>query len=136
MEKLTPAGHLHCQAGNTMDFLGIRRADGTFIYGPPVKNDDETHCAQCPLKAQCCRANNKNGRHVSIPFEMLPHISPENPPMAKRFTETMKKRTAVERMIYQLKCRLGERYLHKRGNHNYQATLDKSMIAFHLILNL
>ncbi len=136
MEKLTPAGYLYCQAGHEMDYLGTRNSDGTYIYGPPVKNGDEVGCDECPLREQCCRKNNSKGRHVTVPFQSLPHISPETPPMAKRFKERMKKRPAVERMIYQLKCRLGDRYLHKRGNHNYQATLDKSMFAFHLLIRL
>ncbi len=133
MEKLTPAGYLYCQGGHTMDYLGVRQKNGNFLYGPPVKNGNEVVCQKCPLREQCCRRNNTTGRHVSIPFDKLPHISPENAPMGKRFNQTMKKRPAVERMIYQLKCRLGERYLHKRGNHNYQSTLDKSMLAFHLL---
>jgi hypothetical protein len=136
MEKLTPAGYLYCQAGHEMDFLGTRNSDGTYMYGPPVKSGDEVCCGKCPLREQCCRKNNSTGRHVTILFGTLPHIPAENPPMAKRFQERMKKRPAVERMIYQLKCRLGDRYLHKRGNHNYQATLDKSMFAFHLLIRL
>jgi hypothetical protein len=119
-----------------MDFLGTRNSAGTYLYGPPVKNGEERYCAECPLKSRCCRKNNATGRHPTIPFEALPHLSPANPPMAKRFKERMKKRPAIERIIFQLKCRLGDRYLHKRGNHNYQATLDKSMLAFHLLIRL
>lgn len=136
MQKLTPAGYLYCQAGHEMDFLGTRTGDGTFLYGPPRKNGNEICCRECPIREHCCRKNNSGGRRIAIRTGMLPHISPEAPPMAKRFQKRMKKRTAVERIIYRLKCRLGDRYLHKRGNHNYQATLDKSMFAFHLLIRL
>lgn len=136
MSRLTPAGYLHCLNGHTMNYLGTRKKEETYLFGPPLDETGIPFCEGCPLKASCCNRDNNSGRHVAIPFEMIPRAMPENPPMAKRFQQLMKKRPAVERMIFRLKCQLGERYLHKQGNHNYQATLDKSMIAFHLLLRL
>jgi len=135
MASLTPTGTLRCLADKEMDYLGVRLNHG-YYYGPPRDELHQISCATCPLKPQCCHADNTKGRHVTIPFDKLPAISPEDPPMAKRFKKLMKKRPAVERMIYRLKCTLGDRYLSKRGNHNYQASLDKAMLVLHLLLRL
>jgi len=54
--------------------------------------------------------------------------------MAKRFKATMARRTSVGRMIKRLKCDLGDSRLTKRGNASFQAYLDKTMIAFHILL--
>ncbi|MBF0538706.1 MAG: hypothetical protein HQL03_10690 [Nitrospirae bacterium] len=54
--------------------------------------------------------------------------------MAKRFKAILSRRTSIERMIKRLKCDLGNDRLSKRGNTSFQAYLDKTMIAFHLLL--
>ena len=54
--------------------------------------------------------------------------------MAKRFKAIMRRRPSVERMIKRLKCDLGDDRLSKRGNESFQAYLDKTMIAYHLLL--
>jgi hypothetical protein len=46
----------------------------------------------------------------------------------------MKLRPSVERMIKRLKCELGDDRLKKRGNASFQAYLDKTMAAFHILL--
>jgi hypothetical protein len=55
-------------------------------------------------------------------------------PMAKRYKAIMSRRPAVERMIKRLKCDFGDDRLTKRGNDSFQAYLDKTMIAFHVLL--
>jgi len=133
MASLTARGTLYCQAEHEMIYRSIRENSG-YYYGPPIDERQKDICCSCQFKPQCCHADNTKGRHVIIPFDKLPAISAEDPPMAKRFQTLMKKRPAVERMIYRLKCTLGDRYLSKRGNHNYQASLDKAMLVFHLLL--
>jgi len=54
--------------------------------------------------------------------------------MAKRFKAIMRRRPSVERMIKRLKGDLGDDRLSKRGNASFQAYLDKTMIAYHLLL--
>ena len=135
MTSLTPRGTLRCQAGLEMDYRGKRQGIG-YYYGPPSDEQIHISCQSCPLKLQCCNKGNTCGRHVIIPFAKLSHISPDDPPMAKRFQKLMKKRPSVERMIYRLKCTLGDRYLSKRGNPNYQASLDKAMLTLHLVIRL
>lgn len=69
-----------------------------------------------------------------IPFQMLPHLFPDDPPMGKRYASMMTRRPAVERVIKRLKQDLGDDRLTKRGNPSFQARLDKTLIAFHLLL--
>lgn len=132
MEKMTPYGTLVCKGGFEMDFKGVRYAEEVFIYGAPVR-DDVNACLACEHKPICC-PNAKTGRTVQIPFDTLPHINPADPPMAKRFKALMTRRPSIERMIKRLKCDLGDDRLTKRSNDSFQAYLDKTMIAFHILL--
>jgi len=133
MLSLTATGTLRCQAGHEMTYRCIRQGLG-YYYDSPTDELQKDVCSSCPFKPECCHIDNAKGRNVIIPFGKLPAISPEDPPMARRFQTLMKKRPSVERMIYRLKCTLGDRYLSKRGNHNYQASLDKAVLVFHLLL--
>ena len=54
--------------------------------------------------------------------------------MAKRFKAIMRRRPSVERMIKRLKCDLGDDRLSKRGNDSFQASLDKTVISYHLLI--
>jgi len=42
----------------------------------------------------------------------------------------------VERTIKRIKCDLGDPHLAKRGNEAFQARLDKSLIALHLLVRI
>ena len=101
MSLLTPYGEIICQAGHSMEFQGIRFATERFIYGPPTTDSQDA-----------------------------PHINPEDPPLDKRFKAIMTRRPAVDRMIKRLKRDLSDDRLTKRGNASFQASLDKTMIAF------
>lgn len=133
MARLTPSGELLCEAGLALDYLGVRWEDDVFLYGPPKDDDNGIACLTCPHKETCCpRA--KYGRRVTLPFDTLPHIDAHDPPMAKRFRAMMTHRPAVERVIKRLKCDFSEPHLSKRGNAAFEARLNKTMIAFHLLL--
>ena len=133
MAKITPYGNVVCDAGIEMDYKGIRYRLEKFIYQAPLDQNGVSVCAGCEEKPQCCpRA--ENGRIINVPFEMLSNINPGDPPMAKRFKAMMKRRPSVERMIKRLKCDLSDDRLKKRGNASFQAYLDKTMIAFHILL--
>lgn len=133
MRKITPYGNVICNAGFDMDYRGIRYRTEKFIYQAPVDENDVTVCATCEHKPICC-PNSTYGRVVEISFDMLPHINTQDPPMAKRFKAIMKLRPSVERMIKRLKCDLGDDRLSQRSNASFQAYLDKTMIAFHILL--
>lgn len=132
MEKITPFGTLVCKSGLGMDFKGSRYDSEMFIYGAPII-EGVNACLSCKHKPTCC-PNAKSGRTVQIPFDTLPHINPSEPPMSKRFKAMMTRRPAIERIIKRLKCDLGDDRLKKRSNASFQAYLDKTMIAFHILL--
>ena len=133
MEKITPYGNLVCNAGFEMDYRGMRHESEKFIYHAPKDESERSVCLGCEQRSICCRPSEK-GRVVTLSFSMLPHIDPQDPPMAKRFKAMMTHRPSVERMIKRLKCDLSDDRLKKRGNAAFQAYLDKTMIAFHILL--
>jgi hypothetical protein len=135
MEKLTPHGNLVCDAGEEMEYWGARRGDQKFIYRAPRDESGAPACASCERRPECCPGAEK-GRVATVPFEMLPHVDPEDPPMARRHRAMMKLRPSVERMIKRLKCDLGDPRLTKRGNDSFQAHLDKTLYAFHVLLRM
>jgi len=133
MDKLTPYGTLTCSAGYDMNFKGVRHDTGRFIYQAPAGDNNESVCSDCKHRPECTPLSSE-GRTVTVPFSLLSHIDPDDPPMAARFISVMKLRPSVERMIKRLKCDLGDDRLKKRGNASFQAYLDKTMIALHILL--
>lgn len=133
IREITPYGDPICVAGFIMDYKGMRYDTEKFIYQAPVLKDDKTCCTWCSNKPLCC-PNANNGRTITVSFETLPHVDPQDPPMAKRFKAIMSRRPVVERMIKRLKCDLSDDRLSKRGTASFQAYLDKTMIAFHHLL--
>ena len=99
----------------------------------PIDSEGIPVCQNCIHKSDCC-PNAEGSRTVTIPIDLLPHIDPNDPPMAKRFENIMKKRPAVERVIKRLKCDLSDPQLSKRSNMSFQAYLDKTLIGFHILL--
>ncbi len=134
IEKITPYGIPICLGGYEFEYLGIRYAAEKFIYQAPQQDDGLSVCVGCQEKPRCCNHINESGRTINVSFDTLKHIDPTDPPMAKRFKAIMARRPSVERMIKRLKCDLGDDRLSKRGNSSFQAYLDKTMIAFHLLI--
>ena len=56
--------------------------------------------------------------------------------MSRRFKALMRNRTSVERAIKRMKLDFGDDRLKRRGNDAFQAHLDRSLIALHLLLRL
>lgn len=133
MEIMTPYGSLSCKAGAEMNFIGIRYNDEKFVYEAPKLENGESLCLSCSYK-KYCSPNSSKGRVVTVSFDTLPHINPADPPMANRFKAIMARRPSIERIIKRLKLDLGDDKLSKRGNRSFQAYLDKTMIAFHIML--
>ena len=73
---------------------------------------------------------------MEIPITHLSHIDPGDPPMSRRFKALMRNRTSVERAIKRIKLDLGDDRLKRRGNDAFQAHLDRSLIALHLLHRL
>jgi hypothetical protein len=133
MKKLTAYGNLVCNADFEMDYKGARYKTEKFIYQAPLNANEISVCDSCGQRPVCCPTAEK-GRIVQVSFDMLAHIDSQDPPMAKRFKAIMTRRPSVERMIKRLKCDLGDDRLKKRSNASFQAYLDKTMIAFHILL--
>ena len=131
--KITPYGVPICVAGHELDYQGIRYRNETFIYRAPLEEGTSV-CLGCAERANCCNRSTQSGRTITVSFDTLAHIDPNDPPMAKRFKAIMTRRPSVERMIKRLKCDLGDERLTKRGNESFQAYLDKTMIGYHLLL--
>jgi hypothetical protein len=134
IEKITPYGVPICRAGHELDYQGIRYGNETFIYRAPLDQAGVSVCLGCAERANCCNRSTQSGRTITVSFDTLGHIDPNDPPMAKRFKAIMTRRPSVERMIKRLKCDLGDERLSKRGNESFQAYLDKTMIGYHLLL--
>lgn len=134
MEKITPYGNPICLEGHVMDFKGSRYEAEKFIYAAPLDEQGESVCTGCPQRSQCCNPATKGSRVITVSFDLLPHIDSKDPPMAKRFKAIMRRRPSVERMIKRIKCDFSDERLAKRGNASFQAYLDKSLIAYHLLL--
>ncbi len=133
IHQIAPSGTITCWEKHSMDYKGIRWESEQFTYGPPLNDDGQPQCSTCKFKWLCC-PKAENGRHVSIPFDLMPQIDPEDPPMSKRFKAIMTRRPSVERMIKRIKKDMSDDRLSKRGNASFQANLDKTMIAFHILL--
>ncbi len=132
--KITPYGVPICLAGHELDYKGIRYDSGKFIYEAPRDDEGASVCLSCSERTDCCNRSTQAGRTVTVSFDTLAHIDPNDPPMAKRFKAIMTRRPSVERMIKRLKCDLGDDRLSKRGNESFQAYLDKTMIGYHLLI--
>ena len=133
VEKITPYGVPICWNGHEMEYKGMRYENEKFIYQAPKGEDKKPVCVSCSYQAGCC-PNAVTGRTITVSFDCLPHIDPNDPPMAKRYKAIMSRRPAVERIIKRLKCDLADDRLSKRGNESFQAYLDKTMIAFHVLI--
>lgn len=133
MAKITASGNLICSGGFEMDYKGTRFDFEKFIYQAPFDENKVSICSGCLHKLSCSPQSTK-GRVVTISFDMLPSIDANDPPMAKRFKAIMMRRPSVERMIKRLKRDLSDDRLKKRGNDSFQAYLDKTMIAYHMLL--
>ncbi len=134
IEKITPYRVPICRAGHEMEYKGMRCENEKFIYQDPRDSDNYAVCLTCQYKENCCPDSFITGRVINISFDLLPHIDTDDPPMAKRFKAIMGRRPSVERMIKRLKCDLSDDRLTKRGNVSFQAYLDKTLIAYHILL--
>ena len=90
-------------------------------------------CQDCSLRAGCYRGD-KGGRQVSIPQQRLPWLNPDFPQLSKRFEKAMARRTSIERLHKLMKFDLGDDRLTKPGNNSFQARLDKTLFAMHILI--
>lgn len=132
VKEIRPNGDVICWAGHSFDYRSMRIDHEVFNFGPPLSEDGVVLCGVCPEKAMCC-PNAEKGRHITVPFDTLPQIDPDDP-LSKRFKAMLARRPSIERAIKRIKCDLGGDTLGKRGNQAFQARLDKTLIAYHMLL--
>lgn len=148
VDHLTNLGVPVCRAGYPFDFLCSRSADERFLFRAPNLPNDAAGdtsgalfdtarpvCDGCPFKPECCR-DGAARRHVSLPHSRLPWIDPERPQISVSFQKQMARRTVIERLHKLMKYDFGDDSLTRRGTEAFQARLDKTKLAMHLVLSL
>jgi len=133
IDRITPTGTPICEAGYPLDLAGCRRDTDRFIFRAPDDEQGHPVCQGCSLRPTCYRGD-EGVRIVTIPFERLPFIDPEHPQLSRRFQKQMAKRTSIERIHKLMKYDYGSDRLTKRGNAAFQARLDKTLLAMHLVI--
>ena len=116
-----------------MDCLGCRRDTQRLLFRAPDDDQGVPVCQHCALRDGCYRGY-AGARQITVPFARLPWIDPEFPQLSRRFAKVMAKRTAIERLHKLMKYDHGDERLTKRGNASFQARLDKTLLAIHLVL--
>jgi hypothetical protein len=133
VDHITPTGTPVCQAGYPLDFLGCRHDTKHFLFRAPNDVQGTPVCQDCALRDGCYRGD-EGARQITVPFTRLPWIDPKFPQLSRRFAKVMAKRTAIERLHKLMKYDYGDERLTKRGNAAFQARLDKTLLAMHLVL--
>lgn len=134
IDHLTPRGVPVCQAGYPFELLGFRKATERFLFRAPQDAEGNSVCQGCALRAGCYRGQS-GGRVATISADRLPWLNPEMPQLSKRFSKAMARRTSIERLHKLMKFDLGDDRLTKRGNDTFQARLDKTLFAMHVLIS-
>jgi hypothetical protein len=133
IDHLTPRGVPVCQAGYPFDLLGFRKDTERFLFQAPQDTNGQWVCQECPQRNSCYRGDSK-GRVVTISPELVPWLDRDFPQLSKRHAKAMARRTSIERLHKRMKFDLGDDRLTKRGNSEFQASLDKTLFAMHVLL--
>jgi len=133
MDHITPTGTPVCRAGYPFDFVGCRHDTNRFLFRAPEDAQGVPVCQGCLLGPECYRGA-AGARQITIAFERLPWIDPKFPQLSQRFALAMAHRTAIERLHKLMKYDYGDEQLTKRGNAAFQARLDKTVLAMHVVL--
>lgn len=133
IDRLRSSGTPVCAEGFPFDFLGCRHPTRRFLFRAPRLADGTPACQGCPRKSSCCSPG-ADLRHITVPFDRLPWLDPKRPQLSRRFQKTMAKRTVIERIHKLMKFDYGDEVLTKRGNRAFQARLDKTLLAMHVVL--
>jgi hypothetical protein len=133
IDHLTPRGVPVCQAGYPFDLLGFRKDTERFLFQAPQDTNGQWVCLECPQRIGCYRGDSK-GRVVTISPELVPWLDRDFPQLSKRHAKAMARRTSIERLHKLMKFDLGDDRLTKRGNSEFQASLDKTLFAMHVLL--
>jgi hypothetical protein len=133
IDHIRSTGTPVCAQGIPFDFLSCRHTTGHFVFRAPLGQDGKSVCAGCPMQSACC-SHGGSRRQITLPFSRLPWIAPEFPQLSRRFQKAYARRTVIERIHKLMKYDFGDERLTKRGNKAFQARLDKTLLAMHLLV--
>mgnify|MGYP001567080682 FL=1 len=133
IDHISSAGTPVCAQDIPFDFVGCRHTTGHFIFRAPLDKDGRPVCAGCPMQSGCC-SDGGSRRQITLPYARLPWIDPEFPQLSRRFQKVYARRTVIERVHKLMKYDFGDERLTKRGNKAFQARLDKTLLAMHLVV--
>ena len=133
IDHIRSTGTPVCAQGIPFDFVGCRHASGQFLFRAPEGSDGKPVCEGCPRKSSCCRGGGSR-RQIALPFARLPWLDPRFPQLSRRFQKAYARRTVIERIHKLMKYDFGDERLTKRGNKAFQARLDKTLLAMHLVV--
>ena len=122
-----------CRAGFPFELLGFRQDTECFIFTATQATPGELVCLGYALRSGCYRGES-SGRRVTIAANRLPWLDREFPQLSKRFSKEMARRTRIERIHKLMKFDHGDDRLTKRGTSSFQARLDKTLMAMHVLL--
>jgi hypothetical protein len=134
IDHLTPRGVPVCQAGYPFDLLGFRKDTERFLFQASRDSDGEFVCTECSQRGDCYRGVS-NGRVITISPDRVPWLDRDFPQLSKRYAKAMARRTSIERLQKLMKFDLGDDRLTKRGNDSFQANLDKTLFAMHVLIS-
>ena len=134
IDHLTPRGVPVCKAGYPLELLGFRKDTEHFLFRAPADAAGKSVCQGCTLRVGCYRGQS-GGRVATISADRLPWLDRELPQLSKRFAKAMARRTSIERLHKLMKFDFGDDRLTKRGNDTFQARLDKTLFAMHVLLS-
>jgi hypothetical protein len=134
IDHLTPRGVPVCRAGYPFDLLGYRKDTERFLFQAPPDSVGESVCVGCSQRRGCYRGVS-DGRIVTISPDRVPWLDRDFPQLSKRFAKAMARRTSIERLHKLMKFDLGDDRLTKRDNSTFQACLDKTLFAMHVLLS-
>ena len=134
IDHLTSRGVPVCEAGYPFELLGFRKATEHFLFRAPQDAEGTFACQDCELRSGCYRGQS-GGRVATISADRLPWLDREFPQLSKRFAKAMARRTSIERLHKLMKFDFGDDRLTKRGNDTFQACLDKTLFAMHVLLS-
>jgi hypothetical protein len=133
IDHITTLGVPVCAEGFPFDFLGCRHDAQRFNFRAPDDEEGRPVCGTCPRAVTCLRSAGVR-RHVTMSFERLPFIDPKHPHLSHRFQAAMARRSVIERLHKLMKFDYGDERLTKRGNEAFQARLDKTLLAMHVVI--
>jgi len=133
IDHLTPRGVPVCRAGYPFELLGVRHDTAHFLFAAPKGEHGQSVCQGCGLRVGCYRGQS-GGRQVTIRQSRLPLAGSGIPTTLQAVPESHGSADVDRASAQADEIRLRGDRLTKRGNAAFQARLDKTLLAMHVLL--